>query len=343
MYCKHCGTDIPGDSDFCEKCGKKITKDTTPVEESPKKVTTMQAAAQPPKRNMGLIITLSIVLPLIFIGIIIAVIAGGVGACAAFFGSGEVSSSASYEEEAVEEPYEKEPYEEDEEDKTQATQPTISLSIIEGPTKADNMCYYRIKANVTGTKPSIVFNRDDSNGNLGNDISQVNIYSEDETVTLTATASNSAGSATDSVTVKGCSGMIAPDEPKPPDEEEEDWIVRTISGWSVPLIFGGYESIERGDTATMLQGGNGVFICHIHLILDDEENENWWNNCEVSIKIKATDGIISDENSRQFYFTAPDYPCDVKITATQTTKCNGDIIGTDTDTLTVHVLQVFGE
>jgi len=240
---------------------------------------------------------------------------------------------------------------EEEKPKTQATQPTITLSVIEGPTKSGNMCYYRIKANISGSPyPNISFNRDDSGGNRGSDISQINIYSEDESVTLTATATNSAGSDTTSITVTGCNGMIeTPKDTKPPDdengeeeeEEDGDWIVRTIAGWSVPLIFGGYETIERGGTATMLKGSNGVFICHIHLILDDEENENWWNNCEVSIKIKATDGIIGDENCRQFFFTAPDYPCDVKITATQTTKCNGDIIGTDTDTITVHVLEVF--
>jgi hypothetical protein len=137
---------------------------------------------------------------------------------------------------------------------TQATKPTISLSIIEGPTKSGNMCYYRIKATVTGSPtPSISFNKDDSNGNLGSNVAQINIYSEDESYTLSATTSNSAGSATDSITVKGCAGMIAPEEPKPPDDEDEEQQV----DYGPPIIVSGGGDIE-------------VFICY-----GEQKNIQW--------------------------------------------------------------------
>jgi hypothetical protein len=85
--------------------------------------------------------------------------------------------------------------------------PTISMKIYEGPTysQADDICYYRIEAITTGNpEPSIKFNRDDSNGAWGKNRVQVNIQ-RGETYTLTATATNSEGSATDSIKLDwGC-------------------------------------------------------------------------------------------------------------------------------------------
>ena len=81
--------------------------------------------------------------------------------------------------------------------------PDIKLEIYQGPEHAQegNICYYRIKAVVSGTpKPNIIFSKDDSNGTWGNDISQVNLQ-ENESYTLTATAVNSLGEASGSITL----------------------------------------------------------------------------------------------------------------------------------------------
>lgn len=86
--------------------------------------------------------------------------------------------------------------------------PTITLEIYEGPiySSSDNVCYYRIKANVTGTPtPDVEFSKDDSNGYWGEYKAQVNLNDPSETYTLTATATNSEGSATDSIALSwGC-------------------------------------------------------------------------------------------------------------------------------------------
>ncbi|MDD5658968.1 MAG: PKD domain-containing protein [Actinomycetota bacterium] len=86
--------------------------------------------------------------------------------------------------------------------------PTISLNIYEGPTysAADNVCYYRIEAVVTGNpSPSISFSRDDSNKAWGTKKAQINLQTG-ESYTLTATATNSEGSATATINLTyGCS------------------------------------------------------------------------------------------------------------------------------------------
>jgi len=85
--------------------------------------------------------------------------------------------------------------------------PTIILEVYKGPTynTQSNVCYYRIKAIVTGNpEPKVVFSRDDSKGACGKEKTQVNLK-KDESYTLTVTAMNSIGSATDSIELKwGC-------------------------------------------------------------------------------------------------------------------------------------------
>ena len=85
--------------------------------------------------------------------------------------------------------------------------PTIKLEIYEGPTyvATDDICYYRVKAVVTGKPaPTVKFSKDDSSGAWGTKKAQVNIH-RGETYTLKATAKNSEGEDTDSMTLKwGC-------------------------------------------------------------------------------------------------------------------------------------------
>lgn len=93
--------------------------------------------------------------------------------------------------------------------------PAITLAVYEGPIylAADEQCYWRIEANVSGNPtPDVEFNRDDSGGSLGPNKVQVNLGDPSETFVLTATATNSEGSASHSITLDwGC------------EEENEDF------------------------------------------------------------------------------------------------------------------------
>ncbi|GFP23155.1 hypothetical protein HKBW3S09_00622 [Candidatus Hakubella thermalkaliphila] len=81
-----------------------------------------------------------------------------------------------------------------EETTPEATSPTISLTQIYGPELVGDVCVYRVRAEVTGNpRPTIEFNRDDSDGAWGNDVAQINLRAG-ESFTLEATATNSAGS-----------------------------------------------------------------------------------------------------------------------------------------------------
>ena len=76
--------------------------------------------------------------------------------------------------------------------------PTIELKVYEGPTfsAADNVCYYKLEAVVTGNpNPIVAFSKDDSNGAWGFKKVQINLHTG-ESYTLKATATNSEGSAT---------------------------------------------------------------------------------------------------------------------------------------------------
>jgi len=104
--------------------------------------------------------------------------------------------------------------------------PAITLEISEGPiySSADDVCYYRIKAVVSGMpQPQVTFSKDDSNGAWGEYITQVNFTQQGQTYTLTATAENIAGSASASMDLNwGCSqgGSQATD----PDDDDDGFL-----------------------------------------------------------------------------------------------------------------------
>jgi len=120
-------------------------------------------------------------------------------------GSEEEETEEAAEEETATEETEGE---EEEEEGGEKTAPTIELEIYEGPTYSadDDVCYYRIKATVTGNPaPAIEFSKDDSLGAFGSKKAQVNLNDPSETYTLTATATNSEGTDTDSIELSwGC-------------------------------------------------------------------------------------------------------------------------------------------
>lgn len=80
------------------------------------------------------------------------------------------------------------------EKETNLSKPTIKLEVFEGPTKAGDLYFVRVKAIVTGNPtPVIEFSRDDSKGAWGENIAQVNLYPYAGYL-LKAIATNSEGS-----------------------------------------------------------------------------------------------------------------------------------------------------
>jgi len=120
-------------------------------------------------------------------------------------------------EEDEEEPVpdeEEEPVPEDEEEpvpeeEETAIIPTVSISVYEGPdySPADDVCYYRIEAIISGTPaPSLSWNHTDASmGSFGPNKIQINLNDPSEIVNLTATVTNSAGSGSDDLVISwGC-------------------------------------------------------------------------------------------------------------------------------------------
>jgi len=108
------------------------------------------------------------------------------------------------EEESPEESEEEEEDQTEDEEETGKSAPVIELEVYEGPlySSPDDICYYRVKAIVTGEpSPQIVFSKDDSLGSLGPDKAQVNLSRDNKTYVLTATADNSEGEASDTLTL----------------------------------------------------------------------------------------------------------------------------------------------
>ncbi len=120
--------------------------------------------------------------------------------------------------------------------------PTISLAIYAGPTLDGSICYYRVEATVTGSS-SVSFSKDDSGGAWGSKKVQININNPGDTYSLTATAKNSEGSATDSISLSWGCAIPAPD----PIETDVDigininwsgyWIVGVSQNLGVPLAW----------------------------------------------------------------------------------------------------------
>jgi len=150
-----------------------------------------------------------------------------------------------------EEPEEEEPTEEasteeaaGESAEEELSPPTIDLEIYYGPdfSPYDAVCYYRIEAEVTGNPtPEVEFSKDDSFGAWGERKCQVNLESTSETYTLTATATNSEGTATDSIIISWeCTESFEEAEAGDGEEEGEEEEV---------------EELEIGDMGRFFEGG----------------------------------------------------------------------------------------
>jgi hypothetical protein len=92
--------------------------------------------------------------------------------------------------------------EEEEEGQADYKEPAIELEVYEGPiySSSDDVCYWRVRADVTGVPtPAVEFSKDDSHGAWGSRKVQVNLEDPSDSYTLTATATNSEGAASDSI------------------------------------------------------------------------------------------------------------------------------------------------
>ena len=123
--------------------------------------------------------------------------------------------------------------------------PTINLALVYGPEyqAADEVCFYRIKATVTGKpKPTISFSKDDSNHAWGTDVAQVNLSNPGDTYNLTATATNSAGSDSDSITITwGCPapGPVEEEVTIAADSSKCGYISGSTGAWPGNLVYVG--------------------------------------------------------------------------------------------------------
>ena len=161
----------------------------------------------------------------------------------------EEEATAEEEEEAEEEATAEEEEEAEEEAEEEKVAPTIDLEIYLDATPTDGICYYRVQANVTGNpSPSVSWNKDDSGGAWGSRKAQVNLHDPSETFTLVGTATNSEGTATDSIILSW--GCEIP-EPEPTEVEVEfsaevgkcGYIFQDVGAYS------GTDIVYVGDTA----------------------------------------------------------------------------------------------
>jgi len=173
------------------------------------------------------------------------------------------------EEEETEE--EESAEEEEEVEEIEREAPTITIEVYEGPiySSADNVCYYRIKAIVTGKPtPVVEFSKDDSGGAWGSKKAQVNLNNPSETYTLTATATNSEDTATDSINLS----------------------------WGCPIPNNPPEIVE----ITIISGNYAPGIEYpIPVVASDPDGDN------LSYKWSVTGGSILDDTSNPMKWTPP--------------------------------------
>ena len=180
----------------------------------------------------------------------------------------------------------------------EGVEPKISLKIYQDATysAADDVCYYRIQANVKGDpSPDIIWSEDESKGSFGNKIAQVNL-NRGETYELTATATNTAGSATSSMTLSWkCDGEEVADTDGDENQSEEEMVLRD---YGIPVV---NDIIFSTDLVIV---GQEVDVTAIASDPDGGGLTYHW---------EATDGSIDDVHTNPMNWTAPDTPVNCTV------------------------------
>ena len=186
--------------------------------------------------------------------------------------------------------------------------PTISLEIYEGPFPVESICVYRVKAVVTGSPaPSVSWSKDDSEGSWGTKKAQVNLISPSDTYTLTATATNSEGSATDFIDLSwGC----AVEEVV--EDEEEDGEEETPEDLNHPPVV--YDIIIEGPKASILGSTvytNKKYNLFVEVVDEDvPEGDILSYNWYLQGSLPHVFGTISDPSSNPTTWITPSDPND---------------------------------
>jgi hypothetical protein len=188
--------------------------------------------------------------------------------------------------------------EEEEEEEEEKTAPTISIEVYEGPTYSapDNICFYRVKATVTGNpSPGVTWSKDDSDGSWGTKKAQVNITSPGEAYILTATATNSEGTATDNIEIRwGCP------IPNNPPEISDITVMGTKQYIDRTCVVEVSASDPDGDSLTYNWTVTGGTIENTHV-----ENINWTNwttpsECgDYKVTVTVSDGKGGEDSKSE--------------------------------------------
>jgi len=193
--------------------------------------------------------------------------------------------------------------------------PVIKLKVFEGPTyaEANDVCFYRIRATVTGNPaPDISWSKDDSNNSFGDLVAQVNLTRDNPNYTLIATAKNSAGKDTESIDLSwGCGGEVNDDDDSSQGNDTQ--------GNDNPVI----QSINLSE--------NTVISSEVYAITataSDPDGDN------LTYKWSTDDGSFADNNSNPVMWTAPE--CN-ECTATITCTVEDGKGGSDTEEISIAV------
>ena len=123
-----------------------------------------------------------------------------------------------------------------------AEEPSIDLKIIYGPEEINGMCVYRVEAEITGyPESSIEFNKDDSNGNWGKNIAQVNLTRDIKEFILKVSVTNRNGVITEEITLDNI--LIEVDESEVVTEEAtkeiifDEPVTITFTTWNPEIEF----------------------------------------------------------------------------------------------------------
>ena len=238
----------------------------------------------------------------IFISIITAILISGLAATCNFCGTPITVGEEETEEQKTAQQASSQTHQTAQQVQGEPAAPTIELNISEGPSysEADDVCFWRIEATVTGNPaPKITWSKDDSGGTLGDNIAQVNLTRDDPRYTLVGTAKNSVDTATDDIVLTwGCDGEEG--DGGESGDESEDNNCPVIN--DMAFVFAGYDG-------TLPCGSRFYFVCKA----EDADGDELTYDADIS------DGTVSarpDEEGGLIDFTAPDTPGTITLTVT---------------------------